>query len=94
MHTMIVRMSVDPSRAELVARHLREDIIGWATHQPGFVSGQWLLAPERDQGMGVVIFASEQDASAAAQGPRGYPRDDNRAWNIENVAVYHQVTAA
>jgi len=42
----------------------------------------------------VVIFASEQDASAAAQGPRGYPRDDNRAWNIEDVAVYHQVTAA
>ena len=67
MHTMIVRMSVDPARAELVARHFREDIIGWATRQPGFVSGQWLLAAERDHGMGVVIFASEDDASAAAQ---------------------------
>jgi hypothetical protein len=62
--------------------------LGWATRQPGFVSGQWLLAPECDQGMGVVVFASEHDASAAEQGPRGYARDENRAWNIEDVTVY------
>ena len=44
--------------------------------------------------MGVVVFATEDAALAAAQGPRSYPRDDNRAWNIEDVAVYQQVTSA
>jgi hypothetical protein len=94
MHTMVIQMSTDPSRADAVSRHLREDIVTWARQQPGFVSGQWLLGPERDRGMGVVVFATEDAASAAAQGPRGYPRDDDRAWNIEDVAVYQQVTSA
>ena len=94
MHTMVVQMSVDPSRAEVVTRHLREEIVGWARQQPGFVSGQWLLGPGQTHGMGVVIFASEDAATAAAQGPRGFPRDEGRAWNVEDVTVYQQVTSA
>jgi hypothetical protein len=94
MHTLIVRMSTDPSQAEAVTRHLREDIVGWARQQPGFVSGQWLLDPGQHQGMGVVVFASEGDAAAAARGPRSYPRDADRAWNIEDVTIYQQVTSA
>jgi hypothetical protein len=94
MHTMVVQMSVDPSRGEAVARHFREDIVGWAKQQPGFVSGQWLLTAGRNQGLGVVIFASEDDATAAARGPRSNPRDGDRAWNIEDVTVYQQVTSA
>lgn len=92
MHTMVVRMSVDASRTEEVTRHLREDIVGWATRQPGFVSGQWLLGPEGDRGLGVVVFASEEAADRAARGPSGFPRDDGRAWNVEDVTVYQQVT--
>jgi len=94
MHTMVVHMSIDPSRAEVVARHLREDIVNWARQQPGFVSGQWLLNPGNKQGMGVVVFSSEDAAAAAARGPRGFPHDDARAWNVENVTVYDQVTSA
>ena len=30
MHTMVVRMTDDPARAGEVARHLREDVAGWA----------------------------------------------------------------
>jgi hypothetical protein len=69
-------------------------VISWAKQQPGFVSGEWLLAPGNGQGMGVVVFASEDDATAAAAGPRSFPRDDSRAWNIEDVTVYEQVTTA
>ncbi len=93
MHTMVIQMSTDPSRTDAVARHLREDIVSWAKQQPGFVSGQWLLGPEHTRGMGVVVFATEDAAIAAAQGPRSYARDDNRAWNIEDVTVYQQVTS-
>ena len=94
MHTMVVQMSIDPSRTEVVTRHLREDIVSWARQQPGFVSGQWLLGPGQNHGMGVVVFASEDAAAAAAQGPRSFPRDERRAWNVEDVTVYKQVTSA
>jgi hypothetical protein len=94
MHTMVVQMSIDPSRTDAVTRHFREDIISWARQQPGFVSGQWLLGPGHRQGMGVVVFTTEDAAAAAAQGPRSYPHDEGRPWNIEDVTVYQQVTAA
>ena len=94
MYTMVVRMSIDPLRTEMVARHLREDIVGWARQQPGFVSGQWLLNTGHRQGMGVVVFRSEDAAAAAARGPRSFPHDDGRAWNVEDVTVYEQVTSA
>ena len=94
MHTMVVQMSTDPSRTNVVARHLREDIVSWARQQPGFVSGQWLLGPGQTRGLGVVVFASEDAATAAAQGPRSFPRDEGRAWNVEDVTVYQQVTSA
>jgi hypothetical protein len=94
MHTMVVQMSIDPSRADVVTRHLREDIVSWARQRPGFVSGQWLLGPGQNHGMGVVIFASEDAATAAAQGPRSFPRDEDRAWNVEGVTIYEQVTSA
>jgi hypothetical protein len=87
-------MTTDPARAEEVARHFREDIAGWAVKQSGFVSGQWLRSTDGDDGMGVVIFASQSDATTAAQGPRSYPRDNTRAWNVESVTVYEQLTSA
>jgi len=94
MHTLLVQMSIDPSRAEEISRHLREDVVGWARQQPGFIAGQWLRSADGKEGIGVVVFASEDAASRAAQGPRRYPHDDNRAWNIESVTVYEQLTSA
>jgi hypothetical protein len=94
MHTIVVRMSIDPVRADEAARHLREDVVGWARRQPGFVHGQWLRSDDGREGMGVVVFASADDAATAAHGPRRYARDDTRAWNVESVTVYEQVTSA
>ena len=76
MHTMVVRMSIDPERADEAARHLREDVVAWARQQPGFVNGQWLRSPDGSEGIGVVVFASPDAAASAARGPRSYPRDD------------------
>jgi hypothetical protein len=94
MHTLVVQMSTDPSRAEEVGRHFREDVAGWARRQPGFVTGQWLASPDGRTGIGVVVFDSENAAGRAAKGPRSYPRDDDRAWNIEDVTVYEQLASA
>jgi len=94
MHTLVVQMSTDPSRAQEIARHLRDDVAGWAQRQPGFVNGQWLGSPDGRMGIGVVVFDSEDAASRAAQGPRSYLRDEGRAWNIEGVTVYEQLASA
>jgi len=94
MHTMVVRMSIDPARAEEAARHLREDVVGWARQQPGFVSGQWLRSPDVSEGMGVVVFTTREAAASAARGPGRYARDPSRAWNVESVTVYEQLTSA
>jgi len=50
MHTIVVRMSIDPDRADEATRHLREDVVAWARQQPGFVNGQWLRRPRRERG--------------------------------------------
>jgi hypothetical protein len=92
VNTLLVTMSVDPSRAGLVAQHLREDIVPWAQQQRGFVSGQWLLGA--GQGFGVVLFETGEDAQQAAAGPRAFPYDESRAWNIVEVQVYERVAAA
>ena len=94
MHTMVVRMSIDPARAEEAARHLREDVVGWARQQPGFVNGQWLRSPDGTEGIGVVVFASGNAAASAARGPRSYSRDASRACNVESVTVYEQLPSA
>jgi hypothetical protein len=94
MHTMVVQMSIEPAGAGAVTRHFQEDVVSWARQQPGFVSGQWLLNPGGNQGLGVVVFATEDAAITAARGPRSYSRDDGRPWNIENVDVYEVVTTA
>ena len=88
MHTMVVRMSIDPARADEAARHLREDVVVWARQQPGFVNGQWLRSPDGSEGIGVVVFASPDAAASAARGPRSHPRDDSRAWNVEDVTAH------
>ena len=44
--------------------------------------------------MGVVVFASVDAAASAARGPRSYPRDAGRPWNVESVTVYEQLTSA
>jgi hypothetical protein len=94
MHTVVVRMSTDPSRRADVVRHLRDDIVGWARTRPGFVSGQWLLAADGQHGGGVIVFDSAEAAESAARAPRDYGRDEARAWNIDSVEIYEQVAAA
>ncbi len=94
MHTMLVQMSIDPARADEVVRHLREDIVGWAKAQPDFVSGQWLLSHDGACGLGVVNFASDAAATTAAAGPKGFPSDEKRAWNVDEVTVFKQIASA
>jgi hypothetical protein len=94
MNVMLVSLKLDPSRIEEVDRHLREDVVSWATRQAGFVCGQWLRRVDGQQGLGLVVFDTEEHANAAADGPRSQPSVQGRAWNTESVAVFELVAQA
>jgi len=44
--------------------------------------------------MGVVVVESGDTAEAAAKGPRSFPGDKARAWNVESVIIYEQLASA
>lgn len=92
--TMVVNMTVDPSRGDEVDRHFRDDVRPWAQGQPGFLGAQWIRLVDGDRGMGLVTFETQDQAHAAARGPRMAPHVDGRAWNTDSVEVYVVVTEA
>jgi len=94
VHTLVVRMSLDPLRRDDTIRHLRRDVAVWAIGRPGFLSGQWLCSPDSTHALGIVTFQTKTDADAAASGPRANQRDDARAWNIDAADIYDQVARA
>ncbi len=92
--TMVVQMTIEPSRSDEVDRHLRDDVRPWAERQAGFVSGQWIRLADGDRAMGLVVFETEALAREAARGPSMAPRVEGRAWNTDSVQVYAVVTQA
>lgn len=96
MNVMMVTMGIDPARPAELNEHLHSDVIPYATSQPGFVRGQWLLAADAGKAFGVVVFSSAQEADAAAAAPRAMAQahDPDRAWNVERVDVLDLVAEA
>jgi hypothetical protein len=92
VHTMIVTMTLDPTRRADVEKHFREDVTLWAKARPGFVTGRWLCSDDGATGMGVVTFASADEARAAAVGPRSAP--PGPAWSIDSVEILEEVGQA
>ena len=92
MNTVIVTMTLDPTRIDDVDRHFRDDVAVWARTRPGFVDGRFLRNEDGTRGMGVVTFESRAQAAAAAVGPRSAP--PGPAWSIESVELFDQVEQA
>lgn len=92
--TIVVHMTVDPSRGDAVDRHFQDDVRPWAQRQQGFVSAQWIRIVDGNRGMGLVTFETESQAHEAAKGPRMAPDVDGRAWNTDSVEVYAVVAQA
>jgi hypothetical protein len=94
MSTLVVTMTLDPERLEQVRRHFENDVAPWATAQPGFESGEWLVSRDARRGLGVIRFESPETAEKAAVGPRNYGADPTLAWSIDAVDVFDRVMEA
>ena len=73
MHAVVGQVKIDPSREEELSKALSEIVVPTAKQMAGFVGGTWCRALQDDRGISVLLFESEQAASAAAEQMRQGP---------------------
>ncbi|MBA2624332.1 MAG: hypothetical protein H0U89_01800 [Acidimicrobiia bacterium] len=67
MHAMVVTVDMEAGRGDESIELLQEFTIPAAKSLDGFVRGAWLRASDQSNGRGVVLFDTEEHASAAAR---------------------------
>ncbi len=93
MHAVVVRVSFND--VEAAEEMLHSEVVPTVTQAPGFVSGWWTQSLDRSNGMGLMVFESEEAARAVSQrlgsdeGPGGSP-----AVSLQGVEVRQVVADA
>ena len=64
MHAVVVRVSIQDF--ETARKGLKENVIPAVAKAPGFVAGYWTRSQDGSNGIGMVVFDSEQSAEAAS----------------------------
>jgi heme-degrading monooxygenase HmoA len=71
MHAVVIKVELaSEADDEAGLKNLRENVAPRVSSAPGFVSGFWLARDERDHGLSVVVFDSEEAARAGAEAAR------------------------
>jgi hypothetical protein len=65
MHAVAVRVTIKDY--DVARQGLRDDVVPRVSQAPGFVSGYWTRSDDGANGLGLVVFESEQAARAAAE---------------------------
>ena len=85
MHAVVVKVKIN--NVDSAMSSLREQVVPQVSQAPGFVTGHWTR--KDDSGLSMVIFDSEENASAAAERIRNIAPEDVE---VEDVEV-REVTA-
>ena len=88
MHAIIVSVTIND--AETATNNLRSNIVPQVSSAPGFVAGYWTRLGG-DQGRGVIVFESEEAASAVADQIQQIPGDEV---TLDSVDVGEVVASA
>jgi hypothetical protein len=94
VHAVTVRVKVDPNQEEQAIKIVREVVVPSAKELPGFASGNWLLALQRDLGMSVLLFESKEAAQGAREQIRSQGPPPGAPVTMEAVDVYEVVAQA
>jgi hypothetical protein len=81
MHAMVATVTI--ADYESAQQQLHERVIPMVKQAPGFVGGYW-LAPADGEGLGLVVFDTEENANAMATRLRG---PDVRPEGVEVVSI-------
>jgi hypothetical protein len=80
MHAVVVKVTInDPEAAQ---NELRDKLVPWASHAPGFVAGYWTI--KGDTGLTMIIFDSEDAANRMHEQVKSAVPD---AMTLEDVEV-------
>jgi hypothetical protein len=64
VHAVVVRVSIQDF--EIARKGLKENVIPAVTQAPGFVAGYWTRSQDGSNGIGMVLFESQESAEAAS----------------------------
>jgi hypothetical protein len=64
VHAVVVRVSIQDF--EIARKGLKENVIPAVTQAPGFVAGYWTRSQDGSNGLGMVLFESQESAQAAS----------------------------
>jgi hypothetical protein len=93
MHGMVTTVDIDSARGDDAQQLLQEFVIPTAKSQPGFVRGVWLRSNDGSSGRGLVLFDTEEHASAAAELAKQGPPEGSPA-TLRSVDVFEVVGEA
>ena len=73
MFAVVVNVTIDPARASEAEELLHGTTVPMVKQAPGFVSGTWVRATDATSGQSLLLFETEDAASAAASRVRQLP---------------------
>jgi hypothetical protein len=77
MYALVSTVKIAPGQFESASKALHSDVVPRVSKAPGFASGVWTINADKTQGHSVVLFASKEQADAAAQMARSGPMPGN-----------------
>ena len=81
MHAVVVRVSIQDF--ETARKGLKENVIPAVTQAPGFVAGYWTRSEDGTNGIGMVLFDSQESANAASEPIRAGATDGVTVDDVE-----------
>lgn len=67
MHAVAVTVALSVDESEAGVKELREIVVPRISQAPGFSAGYWTRSADKTNGQSLVIFDSEEHATAAAE---------------------------
>jgi hypothetical protein len=64
MHAVVVKVTIQDF--ERARKNLREQVVPAVSQAPGFVAGYWTRSEDGSNGMGMIVFDSEELARTAS----------------------------
>jgi len=65
VHAVVVRVTIEDF--ETARKDLREQVVPTVSKAPGFVAGYWTRSEDGSNGIGMILFDSEESARTASE---------------------------
>lgn len=65
MHAVVVKVTIEDF--ETARKNLRAQVVPAVSQAPGFVSGYWTRSEDGNNGIGMIVFDSEESARTASE---------------------------